>query len=332
MCYGSQLNTGRGHVMRRLGVFFGAALLMSSLATVESSTANAQVVDPAGLFSSDGLLPLPSVDPDYVEGRDSTVYLKSGTGTGVLTTSTASTTSTSDLDSGYANDSEENATIIGNDDRYRVKYPDKYPNRTTVYLDTDRGWCTGWMAGKDMIVTAGHCLYDRSQGWIGQLRSYPGRDGSYKPFGSCLGWERLYVLNGWAWWEDYHYDVGYIKLNCSKGSQTGWLGARSTSTSVYNQVTYLIGYPQDKALATMWKDDGVVNGGADPNLSVLLGYTNDTKPGNSGGGVYNNSSSSCGSCTIAVHAYGSATCGSGSNCGRRVTPQMVQQIRDIRNS
>jgi glutamyl endopeptidase len=302
---------------------------LAILAGQESTTVRAAPLDREGLASNDGVLPLPSVDPDHVITADGE-YLRPFTGTGATSSATTTEAENLEAESGYPADGESDGygIIVGSDDRTRVKNHDQYPWSAVVFLDTSRGYCSGWMAGKDTVVTAGHCLYNRVQGWVTSARAFPGRDFTRYPFGYCNA-TRLYVLNGWFWYQESHYDVGFVQLGCNIGRQSGWLGSRTTTGNVHGAPTRSAGYPWDKTYGTMWRADGHVNGGADPCCNPSLGYTNDTRRGQSGSAIWNGIPS-CSPCTIATHAY--SECAPNSNCGPRITQRQIRNIRDIRNS
>ncbi|MFW5418832.1 trypsin-like serine protease [Nocardiopsis sp. CNT-189] len=94
------------------------------------------------------------------------------------------------------NDSDENGDIgtpeiIGGDNRYRVE-TDFHPYTAVTLIEyDDGGWCTGWLAGPDVVVTAGHCV---SEGGTGKffapetttvIPAYDNRWDPAAPFGEC---------------------------------------------------------------------------------------------------------------------------------------------------
>lgn len=195
-------------------------------------------------------------------------------------------------------------TILGPDERVRVTPTTAYPARAVVLITFASGRCTGWLYGRDIVATAGHCVHTGGSGgsWQTNVRVYPGRDGSSAPYGSCTA-KRLYSVTGWTQNRDEKYDYGAIKLNCSIGNTTGWFGYWWQSASLNNLPIQINGYPGDKPL-TQWKSTGKV--AVTQERQVF--YQNDTLGGMSGSAVFQNrpaGSSFCvGTCAMGIHAYG----------------------------
>lgn len=159
--------------------------------------------------------------------------------------------------------------VIGSDERIRVSDAfdtATFPFSATVYLELyDQfsifpvGSCSGFFIGPDVILTAAHCLYDAVDGWVADVAVYPGRDGSYWPFGYtfAVSW---WVPDYWYYappWDPYreNYDWGVVKLGEQVGVTTGWLpvAALTTATLQRNDIMpVIVGYPGDKPPATMW--------------------------------------------------------------------------------
>src|SRR5699024_6890533 len=122
--------------------------------------------------------------------------------------------------------------------------------------------CTGFLVGKDTVVTAGHCIYNSSRGgWATNVSATPGRNGASTPFKTYQA-KRLYSVKGWTEKRKPEYDYGAVKLNGSPGSNTGWFGYRTTNSSDLNPVgisATISGYPGDKVpIRTMWKDTDTI--------------------------------------------------------------------------
>jgi glutamyl endopeptidase len=212
-------------------------------------------------------------------------------------------------------------SIIGADGRVRVNPTTSFPARATVLITrtvsgVERLHCTGWMFGASLVVTAGHCVFNQSTGWYtGQLRFYPGANGTTYPYGSCTA-ATLRSNTGWTVDGSADADYGGASLNCSIGNTTGWYGAYWTTASLTGTSTTIQGYPGDKA-QQQWTHSDQVR----VSNSLRLYYDNDTVGGNSGSSVHTvraTGSSGCsGRCSLAIHAYG---VGSGThNSGPRIT-------------
>lgn len=100
------------------------------------------------------------------------------------------------------------------------------PHRALVHISSTVATCTGWLYGPDIVLTAGHCVFNGRK-WAtnvvvtvldadraGQLRTCKRR--------------RLYSTRGWLELEGEpereQYDYGAIKLDCTVGSEVGWIG------------------------------------------------------------------------------------------------------------
>ena len=196
-------------------------------------------------------------------------------------------------------------SIIPPDQRVRVNPTTTYPARAIVLITSANGGrCTGWLYGKDIVATAGHCVHDGGSGgsWKTKVRVYPGRNGTSSPYGSCSS-KRLYSVKGWTKDRNEKQDYGAIKLNCSIGKTTGWFGYWWQSASLKNLPSIINGYPGDKR-RQQWRSKDKIR----VSQTRQVFYKNDTLPGMSGGPVYYNRPSGsrfCSSyCSMAIHSRG----------------------------
>jgi glutamyl endopeptidase len=194
-------------------------------------------------------------------------------------------------------------SIIGADDRTRVRRTTRFPSRAVALITFSSGRCSGWMISPDTVATAGHCVHRGGGGSGGfypirSFRVFPGRNGPAAPFGSC-GAKRLYTVKGWSHASLEFVDYGAIKLNCNVGNRTGWFGFFWTSGSLKEFPALHAGYPGDKPL-TQWRAADFVR----TSLPFQLFYDFDTQGGQSGGPAYFNRSDCNGPCGMAIHAYG----------------------------
>jgi glutamyl endopeptidase len=181
--------------------------------------------------------------------------------------------------------------------RHQIYTTTSYPYRAVVHIVSSLGSCTGFMIGPDTVATAGRCVYN--YGWASWAVVYPGRNGSYVPYGAC-GAVRFYSQTYWTInrWPDHDY--GAIKLNCTIGYNTGWFGFRWQSYSYTGQPVILTGYPTDKPYATMWQLDRLKITSSYP---TALYYDNNrmfTSP-TPGAPVWN-SLNGCYNCAIAINS------------------------------
>ncbi|MEM8992135.1 MAG: hypothetical protein AAGD08_17180 [Pseudomonadota bacterium] len=63
----------------------------------------------------------------------------------------------------------------------------------------------------DVILTAGHCVFGRRDGWAESFTFVPGYDDGEAPFGTWVG-DDASVLFEWHESENFEYDVGVVRL------------------------------------------------------------------------------------------------------------------------
>ncbi len=120
-----------------------------------------------------------------------------------------------------------------------------FESRCTVYITTydqdghEVGHASGFLIRSNVVVTAGHVVYNRSDRgnfWVNSAvvtpAYYPFK-GS-KPYGSATATvDNFYCGQGWKLFGDHDYDWGVIILDTNIGDSTGWFGLHSQSES-YN--------------------------------------------------------------------------------------------------
>jgi glutamyl endopeptidase len=187
---------------------------------------------------------------------------------------------------GMAGDLRPHA-VAGSDGLKRVTDTTAYPYRAIARIELffrhdEVSYCSGFLISKNLVVTAGHCLYDSDDGHVLRAVVSPGNNGSVAPYGSCLG-TAAYSVTGWVDELDRRYDYGAIRLNCSIGYQVGWFGMRSTAASLTGTSVTATGYPYRAApRGSMWTASGKITGSAQRQLT----YHIPTPEGMSGGPVY----------------------------------------------
>ena len=205
-------------------------------------------------------------------------------------------------------------SVIGKDTRKRVENTAAYPYRaiTPLFIRFSSGSvtnCTGFLISSNTVVTAGHCLYNKSTGVAENVTAIPGRNAQDSPFGFCLG-KDAYTVTGWLHSENPLYDYGAVKLDCSIGNTVGWFGFRWTPASLTRTSVTITGYPNDKKPGfSMWTASGKI---ASTGQRQVL-YTIPTAEEQSGSPVYN------GYYALAIHAYGLSKSHPHDNAGTRIT-------------
>jgi V8-like Glu-specific endopeptidase len=121
------------------------------------------------------------------------------------------------------------------------------PSAAIGKLFNNEGTCTASViSGNNVIVTAGHCCWDRANNnWIGGWSFSPAYDNGSAPFGT-FDWSGATVLNSWINNGDIPSDICLINLqNDSSGHgvayYTGWLGRAWDWGS--DQELHSLGYP-----------------------------------------------------------------------------------------
>ncbi|REE99905.1 trypsin-like serine peptidase [Thermomonospora umbrina] len=203
-------------------------------------------------------------------------------------------------------------SIIGPDGRTPVTtgtttYPYRASGRLTFVAPNGITYgCTAFLYDDNTVATAGQCVH--YQGWNTNFVFWPGQNGASTPYGSC-GWLSAHVPAGFP---DPEYDYGAVKLDCTIGNTTGWLGLRFQSASYNGTQVNIAGYPTDRPTGTMWQMSGPI---AASTVRQLF-YSIDVTGGQNGSAVQ---MPGCGGyCAIAVHAYGLYG-GSPYNRGTRIT-------------
>lgn len=179
--------------------------------------------------------------------------------------------------------------IIGSDDRITVTKPGQYPFSTIAYMEVtgecgDQWVCTGFMVGKNCLLTAAHCMICPNHGkWAKKATFYFG----FKSKSNCLykytgGWFGRAGTN----FPNHRYDSEalsndwcYLILDKNVGEKTGWLGFNCASDSEIRSHTYMVAGYRDYKLKYCW-------GNAEPYDSRVVGFTADDQPGNSGGPIF----------------------------------------------
>jgi len=184
-------------------------------------------------------------------------------------------------------------SIIGSDDRTQVTSTTSSPysalgnivgpwDQDEDGVDDTTSYCTGFMEGPDLMVTAGHCVFDNGLGgWLTSLTYYPARNGSTFPFSSA-GILEISISTQWSTYSNENYDYALVVLDRNVGGDTGWLGKGWSNGSLNGYDISVTGYPGDKTLGTMWTAEGEITS----TLTYRLKHDVDTFSGQSGAPMY----------------------------------------------
>ena len=143
--------------------------------------------------------------------------------------------------------------------RLECRFPDYDPN------DPDHGSVvgTGWFAGNQTVITAGHCIYDRSKGgWAERISVTQGYiEGSPAPDRTEIVTESFSALRKWVELSSEDHDLGCIHLEKSLGSLSAKRSYAALKDSfLENQQVYCAGYPRYGATGIRRIDEKPRNG------------------------------------------------------------------------
>jgi V8-like Glu-specific endopeptidase len=213
-------------------------------------------------------------------------------------------------------------TVIGTDNRQIVTATTTSPWRTItkLYMTYNNGRtyvCSGTIIAAKYVLTAGHCVYSRSDGgWAKRVEVIPGLSGTYKPYGSAFA-TKLRSYTNWTSSQDSNYDIALITLDRPIGNTTGWLRYASYR-SVNRRVGNIGGYPADKENGLyLYYHYGPITS----STPYRLFYQIDTSGGQSGSGIYVNIGNN--RYVFGVHTTGNSS----QNGGTRIDPQKFNQIK-----
>lgn len=221
----------------------------------------------------------------------------------------------------------EPTSVIGPDSRKRVTGDTirKFPWRAIAHLSNG---CSGVMIGPRTVATAGHCVWDiitnewKTINWVA-----PGQDGSDKPYGQC-GVVKRFVSRGYKRYAAVGADYAALKLDCTIGNRTGWMGIiKDLDGVVRGQTSIISGYPGDKPEGTQWRSIDEIR----RVFKRRLWYKNDTAGGMSGSPVFRGKESGCRWCMMAVHTKTEEP-QAAFNSGTRITRHVLRNLNKWKNS
>lgn len=105
---------------------------------------------------------------------------------------------------------------------------------------------TGWLIAKDLVVTAGHVIYDTKDEWGGlaSMKVYIGYNGNHHSTLESRYGEFVAVPTEWIKDLDAKYDVGFIKLN-HPFKDVDPIQFMATPATGHKELIGVVGYPYD---------------------------------------------------------------------------------------
>ncbi len=181
--------------------------------------------------------------------------------------------------------------------------------------DSWRG--TAFMAGNNVVLTAGHNLYcQRHQKWAEEITLYFGyrdmNNYAYKYSGSWKGYLGRRMSSNYDGY-DRDYDWGYLILDSNVGDRTGWFGLSALDDSHLTSERYSIaGYPDTGSKPMVMKYDTGYIASVD---NYVLNYPFSTLPGAGGAPVFDRDGF-----VVGINVS--------SDAGVRIRRQMIDKIRE----
>ena len=180
------------------------------------------------------------------------------------------------------------------DEEHRRQYPFSAVVAITAEFNDAAGQSTGFMIGRNTILTCGHCVYDPEYGGLcTSLEFYPGSDNESRPFGTFQAspsnvsihpvWlesaQKAGTGEDWYGNTEHGFDMAVIRIDDNVGDMTGWFGLKWQEGSLNGVHATLTGYPKGYRMKTA---NGII---MDTEAESLI-YQIDSEPGTSGCPIY----------------------------------------------
>jgi glutamyl endopeptidase len=217
--------------------------------------------------------------------------------------------------------------VIGNDDRVRLAdaltqtNPWRQICSLRIRATTGKSYVgTGWFIGRQVLATAGHCVYlQKEGGWPESIDVSPGRSGNAEPYGRVTA-RRFATVDGWIGDGARDFDYGVIFLDDpAVGTNVGNFEVEAALDGEVAGVTARVsGYPADKDRAEYQYYHERVLQSVTP---TRLFYDIDTFGGQSGSPIWLQAEASP-AIAIGIHTTGGLT----SNSGTRISEPVLDNL------
>ena len=219
--------------------------------------------------------------------------------------------------------------VIGPDDRVMIRDPATIPWRCICHLEVIfdnglKGYGTGWFAGPETVITAGHCVWDPyTDERAAEIRITPGRNGSMGPYGQFVS-SKYEVMEGWP---AAGADIAAISVLPKEGrfadgfgEPLGYFGvAAFKNPKLEMLLVNTSGYPVEaaKPFATQWFNGGRIKSAEKDHITYMI----DTEGGQSGSPIFFYEKETEERLVVAIH-----TTGYYPNRGVRITEALLEVI------
>jgi V8-like Glu-specific endopeptidase len=181
---------------------------------------------------------------------------------------------------------------------------------------------SGWLAAPNLIVTAGHCVFQRNlNSWARTIRVHLGVNGTGQELYQVKESHNLHSVSEWKDQGNQAFDIGAIILTNAFEGPPGNFGYDRipTDDELRDLLVSLLGYPSEGTpdRETMWGDQGFLTG-ISPT-QIYYGF--ESRGGMSGGPVFYTVGDD--RYIAGIHNYGGSNLG---NYATRLTLPVQRQI------
>jgi glutamyl endopeptidase len=219
-------------------------------------------------------------------------------------------------------------SILGtNDRRVEISRPESYPWRMICSLEMTSSsgnnyLGTGWIAGPSLVITAAHCIFDKSDGgWITSVKIFPGRSEETSPE-TFFTSTNFRAPKKWVDDENENFDYAAIILDEDIGSGLGYFSiACQSDDSLKNSMVNISGYPGSRAGEIQLHHANRIL----KVSSSKIYYDVDTEGGQSGSPIWVYEDNSQIPIVVGIHSSGTGKATLG-NSGVRITSEVLHFI------